>query len=39
LRQQLLQSTADEFLPKYRTELEQYFRRLAEEQSSDTSRN
>lgn len=35
LRQQLLQSTADEFLPKYRAELEQYFRRLAEEQSSD----
>ncbi|WP_442484744.1 hypothetical protein [Aeoliella sp. SH292] len=38
LRQQLLQSTADEFLPKYRAELEQYFRRLAEEQSSDLSR-
>jgi hypothetical protein len=33
LRQQLLQSSADEFLPKYREELEQYFRRLAEEQS------
>ncbi len=32
LRQQLLQSTADEFLPKYREELELYFRRLAEEQ-------
>lgn len=35
LRQQLLQSTADEFLPKYREELEQYFRRLAEEQSAE----
>ncbi|WP_425398380.1 hypothetical protein [Aeoliella sp.] len=35
LRQQLLQSTADEFLPKYRAELQQYFRRLAEEQGSD----
>jgi hypothetical protein len=34
LRQQLLQSSADEFLPKYREELEMYFRRLAEEQSS-----
>lgn len=34
LRQQLLQSTADEFLPKYRAELEQYFRRLAEEQGT-----
>ncbi len=34
LRQQLLQSTADEFLPKYREELELYFRRLAEEQSN-----
>lgn len=33
LRQQLLQSTADEFLPKYREELQMYFRRLAEEQS------
>lgn len=38
LRQQLLQSTADEFLPKYRDELEQYFRRLAEEQSTDAER-
>lgn len=32
LRQQLLQSTTDEFLPKYRAELQQYFRRLSEEQ-------
>lgn len=37
LRQQLLQSTADEFLPKYREELEMYFRRLAEEQSDGAS--
>ena len=36
LRQQLLQSSADEFLPKYREQLEQYFRRLAEEQSDAT---
>lgn len=34
LRQQLLQSSADEFLPKYREELEMYFRRLAEEQAA-----
>ena len=33
LRQQLMQSSADEFLPKYRAELEEYFRRLAEEES------
>lgn len=38
LRQQLLQSTDDEFLPKYREELEMYFRRLAEEQSADEVR-
>ena len=31
LRQQLLQSSTDEFLPKYRQELEAYFRRLAEQ--------
>lgn len=35
LRQQLLQSTAEEFLPKYREELELYFQRLAEEQSEE----
>ena len=33
LRQQLMQSTADEFLPKYREDLEAYFRELAKEQS------
>lgn len=33
LRQQLMESSADEFLPKYRAELEAYFRRLAEEES------
>lgn len=33
LRQQLMESSADEFLPKYRAELEEYFRRLAEEES------
>ncbi|MGI9457370.1 MAG: hypothetical protein ACR2NU_12470 [Aeoliella sp.] len=37
LRQQLLQSSADEFLPKYREDIEAYFRRLAEEQRSEPS--
>ena len=35
IRQQLLQSSADEFLPKYREDIEAYFRRLAEEQRSE----
>ena len=33
MREQLLQSSDDEFLPKYRQELEEYFRALAEEQA------
>jgi hypothetical protein len=32
-RQQMLQSFSDEFLPKYEVEIEQYYRRLSEEQS------
>ncbi|QDU55004.1 hypothetical protein [Aeoliella mucimassa] len=39
LRQQLLQSSADEFLPKYREQLQQYFRRLAEEQADTPPAN
>jgi len=35
LRQQLLQSSADEFLPKYRKEIEAYFQRLAESQRDE----
>lgn len=35
MRQQLLQSSADEFLPKYREELEEYFRKLSEEERSE----
>lgn len=33
VRQQLLQSSTDEFLPQYRDDIERYFRRLAEEES------
>lgn len=33
VRQQLLQSSTDEFLPEYRDAIELYFRRLAEEES------
>jgi hypothetical protein len=29
----MLQSFSDEFLPKYEVEIEQYYRRLSEEQS------
>jgi hypothetical protein len=36
-RQQMLQSFSDEFLPKYETEIEQYYRRLSEEQATQTS--
>jgi len=36
LRQQLMQSSADEFLPKYRDDLEAYFRRLSQERSTQT---
>jgi hypothetical protein len=32
-REQMLQSFSDEFLPKYELEIEQYYRRLSEEQS------
>jgi hypothetical protein len=31
-REQVLQSFSDEFLPKYELEIEQYYRRLSEEQ-------
>ncbi len=31
-REQMLQSFSDEFLPKYELEIEQYYRRLSEEQ-------
>lgn len=34
LREQMLQSSSDEFLPEYREELKQYFKRLAEEQAA-----
>ena len=33
LREQMLQSTTDEFLPEYRDEIQQYFERLAEEEN------
>jgi len=33
VREQLLQSYSDEFLPQYELEIEKYFRRLAEEQA------
>jgi hypothetical protein len=36
-REQMLQSFSDEFLPKYEIEIEQYYRRLSEEQ--DATRN
>ena len=32
MREQLLQSSADQFLPKYRAELEEYFRKLSEDE-------
>jgi hypothetical protein len=34
-REQMLQSYSDEFLPEYELEIEQYFRRLAEEPDAD----
>ncbi len=34
-RAQMLQSFSDEFLPKYELEIEQYYRRLGEEQSQE----
>lgn len=39
VRQQLLQSSTDEFLPQYRDEIELYFRRLAEEEADSSSGN
>jgi hypothetical protein len=37
-REQMLQSFSDEFLPKYEIEIEQYYRRLSEEQGDRQSR-
>jgi hypothetical protein len=37
-REQMLQSFSDEFLPKYELEIEQYYRRLSEEQEESHSR-
>ena len=37
-REQMLQSFSDEFLPKYEVEIEQYYRRLSEEQESVLAR-
>lgn len=34
LREQMLQSSSDEFLPQYREEIERYFQRLAEEEAA-----
>jgi hypothetical protein len=34
-REQMLQSFSDEFLPKYEQEIQQYYRRLSEEQSDN----
>jgi hypothetical protein len=37
-REQMLQSFSDEFLPKYEIEIEQYYRRLSEEQGEGQSK-
>ena len=37
-REQMLQSFSDEFLPKYELEIEQYYRRLSEEQGQSQSK-
>ena len=37
-REQMLQSFSDEFLPKYEIEIEQYYRRLSEEQGESQSK-
>jgi hypothetical protein len=37
-REQMLQSFSDEFLPKYELEIEQYYRRLSEEQDQNQSK-
>jgi hypothetical protein len=36
-REQMRQSFSDEFLPKYEREIEEYYRRLSEEQKSDST--
>ena len=35
VREQMLQSSSDEFLPEYREEIEAYYRRLAEREAND----
>ena len=35
VREQLIQAPTDEFLPKYKLEIEKYFRRLAEDGQDD----
>jgi len=37
-REQMLQSFSDEFLPKYQLEIEQYYRRLSEEQGESQAK-
>ena len=37
-RQQMVQSFSDEFLPKYELEIEQYYRRLSEEQGDSQTK-
>jgi hypothetical protein len=37
-REQMIQSFSDEFLPKYELEIEQYYRRLSEEQGESSSK-
>lgn len=37
LREQMVQSSSDEFLPEYQEELEKYFQRLAEREASEGS--
>ena len=37
-REQMLQTFSDEFLPKYELEIEQYYRRLSEEQSENEAK-
>lgn len=39
LREQMLQTSVDEFLPKYELMIEQYFKRLAEEEGTQTSKS
>jgi hypothetical protein len=37
-REQMLQSFSEEFLPKYERDIEQYYRRLSEEQKAESAR-